>query len=242
MRRIGMTVMALAMVGLCALSTAGSQGRNGGNPPPATLSVPARQALLEALNGKDGEYAAYATYTAIVQKWGNVLPYAHIQQSEARHIEALQRQLRFYGVPVPPNPYLGQIHLSGTLAQIAQQEANAEQQNVAMYDRLMARVQNYPNLVNMFTNLRRVSQEHHLPALQMAAQNGGALTQEQCRILRANRGRGFGMGRGQWQSNGQCPMFGGLNGNGRGRGGMRGGRGMGYGGYGGMCPFGIGPR
>ena len=56
-----------------------------------------REVLTEALSGPDGEYAAQATYQAIMDKFGGKLPYTNIIKAEARHIGALQRQFEKYG-------------------------------------------------------------------------------------------------------------------------------------------------
>ena len=44
--------------------------------------------------GPDGEYAAAASYTAVLDAFGQVEPYATIQAAEQRHIDALTRQLQ----------------------------------------------------------------------------------------------------------------------------------------------------
>lgn len=152
---------------------------------PITLSPAAGQALLEALSGPVGEYAAYATYATILQHYGNLEPYASILRSEANHIRALQRQLGKYGLVYPKtNPYLGKISLAPNLVQIAQEEAQTEIDNVAMYDQLLGRVQDYPDLIRVFSNLRAASLQVHLPLYKAAAQNGGSLSLAQMQSLR----------------------------------------------------------
>ncbi|GEM83993.1 ferritin-like domain-containing protein [Meiothermus hypogaeus] len=153
--------------------------------PDAALSEQAREALLEALTGPVGEYAAYATYDAVIQKYGAIEPYVSIRASEAQHIQALQRQLEKYGVPYPAaNPYLGKIALPSNLATIAEQEAQTEVDNVAMYDKLLVAVQNYPDLTRVFENLKRASLVAHLNFFKAAAQQGGSLTPVQMQEVR----------------------------------------------------------
>ncbi|WP_456446168.1 ferritin-like domain-containing protein [Oceanithermus sp.] len=160
------------------------------------LSEEAKNALLEALVGPEGEYAAYAMYTAVIEKYGEVEPYVSIRKAEAKHIEALKRQLDRYGVDYPAeNPYLGQVSAPESLEDAAKAWAEGEVANVAMYDRLMEAVQDYPNLVQVFDHLRAASQERHLPAFSLAAENGGTLSPEQMQELHGT----FASQRGQGQ-------------------------------------------
>ncbi len=148
------------------------------------LSEEAKNALLEALTGPEGEYAAYAMYTAVIEKYGEVEPYVSIRKAEAKHIEALKRQLDRYGVDYPAeNPYLGQVSAPESLEAAAKAWAEGEVANVAMYDRLMEAVADYPGLVQVMDHLRAASQERHLPAFTLAAENGGTLSPEQMQEL-----------------------------------------------------------
>ena len=134
------------------------------------LTIEAQDAVLEALVGAEGEYAAYATYDAIVNEFGNVNPFANIMAAEAKHIEALQQILDFYGVEYPvENPYLGVIDAPESLAVAAQAGVEAEIANVALYQAQLNAVQDYPDVVAVFTNLQSASQQQHLPAFQRAA-------------------------------------------------------------------------
>ena len=159
------------------------------------LSEEAKNALLEALVGPEGEYAAYAMYTAVIEKFGEVEPYLSIRESEARHIAALQRQLDLYGVDYPKeNPFLGQVSAPESLEDAAEACAEGEVANVALYDRLLADVKGYPNLERVFTNLRAASLEVHLPLFRLAAENGGTLTPQQMLQFRTQLGRPRGLG------------------------------------------------
>lgn len=174
-------LLGVMLVGALALGLA--QPRFGyTNPvsPTSTLSDQAQEALLEALVGPVGEYAAYATYDAVIQQYGAIEPYVSIRASEAQHIQALQRQLDKYGVAYPTtNPYLGKITLPANLVSIAEQEVQTEVDNAAMYDKLLAAVQNYPDLTRVFENLKRASLVAHLNYFKAAAQQGGSLTPAQ---------------------------------------------------------------
>jgi hypothetical protein len=147
-----------------------------------------KDVLMTALTGPDGEYAAYAEYTAIIEKHGQVAPYVNIREAEARHINALKRQCEKYGVAIPENSYLGKITAPTNLVEAAKQGVVAEERNVAMYDALLAKAKDYPDLTRVFSNLQRCSQEMHLPAFKAAAEGKTVPT--------CGAGRGNGQGRG----------------------------------------------
>jgi hypothetical protein len=173
-RNILVVLMAAAVSVAAALTTSAAQAQRGGGT--AVLDPIAKQALLTALAGPQGEYAARAEYAAILAKFGaGVQPYASILQAENQHIAALQQQCQKYGVPVPADPYLGNVTAPATLLEAAHTGVVAETLNVAMYDDLLAQVRQYPSLVQVFTNLRAASLNNHLPAFEAAVANGGSL-------------------------------------------------------------------
>ena len=118
-QRISMTLSAIIVavtVGL--MSPAAHAQRSGGT---TTFDPVARQALITALNGPEGEYAARAEYTAILAKFGTgVQPYANILEAEKKHVAALEQQCVKYGVPIPADPYLGKVTAPGTLLEAAE--------------------------------------------------------------------------------------------------------------------------
>jgi len=176
MKRSILTILSALMVGATFnLITLEAQARRGGGGT-AALDPAAKAALLTTLAGPDGEYAARATYAAILAKFGaGVQPYSNIYQAEVKHIAALQQQCVKYGVPIPPDTYLGNVTAPETLLEAAQTGVVAEILNVEMYDEELLTVQKYPSLVQVFTNLRDASLYNHLPAFEAAAANGGSL-------------------------------------------------------------------
>lgn len=122
----------------------------------------------EALMSPVGEYAADATYLAVLAELGQVAPFARIETAERQHIRALARQLGRFAIEVPANPYLGTIEAPDDLKSAAQRGVAAELANIAMYDELLAQVDD-PVLAKVFENLRRASLENHLPAFEAAA-------------------------------------------------------------------------
>jgi hypothetical protein len=134
--------------------------------------------VLAALMGPDGEYAAAASYLAVLDKYGSVEPYQTIYQAELRHIDALIRQLERLGEDVPGNPYLGQITAPDDLVSAAKAWALGEVLNVELYDQLISKTDN-SNLLKVLGNLRSASLDSHLPAFELAAQGDGTLTVDQ---------------------------------------------------------------
>ncbi len=174
-----------------------------------TATPEVKAALLEALTGPEGEYAAYAMYDAVIEKYGEVEPYVTIRAAEARHIAALQRQLDKYGIDYPEeNPYLGKVEAPDSLEAAAKAWADGEIANVELYDRLLEQIpaDEYPDVTRVFENLRRASLDAHLPMFKAAAENGGTLTPEQMqelspRGLYGGYGSGYGAehgGHGRW--------------------------------------------
>jgi hypothetical protein len=134
--------------------------------------------VLAALMGPDGEYAAAASYLAVLDEYGSVEPYQTIYQAELRHIDALIRQLERLGEEVPENPYLGKITAPDNLVTAAAAWAEGEVLNVELYDQLISKTEN-ENLLKVLGNLRSASLDSHLPAFELAAQGDGTLTAEQ---------------------------------------------------------------
>jgi hypothetical protein len=134
--------------------------------------------------GPDGEYAASASYGAVIDVFGQVQPYVDIRAAEERHISALIRQLNRLGVEAPPNPYVGKVAAPGNLEMAAQAWAEGEVLNVAMYDSLLTQTTD-ESLLRVLGNLRRASLDSHLPLFEAAAANGGTLTAEQMAQVQA---------------------------------------------------------
>ena len=138
------------------------------------LTMTGEEVILAALMGPDGEYAAAASYLAVLEEYGQVEPYATIYEAELRHADALIRQLERLGAEVPENPYLGQIAAPADLQSAAEAWAEGEVLNVELYDYLLTMTDD-EQLIKVLNNLRSASLDSHLPAFQAAAENGGTL-------------------------------------------------------------------
>jgi len=141
---------------------------------PVVTSMTSEEVILAALMGPEGEYAAAASYLAVLDAYGDVEPYATIYSAELRHADALIRQLERLGVEVPENPYLGQIEAPADLETAALAWAEGEVLNIELYDYLLTMTDD-AQLTKVLNNLRSASLDSHLPAFEAAAENGGTL-------------------------------------------------------------------
>lgn len=170
-------VMAL----IVATSTIGGMAANGSWPRSrvtaegGVLPGEVQEMVLEALAGPEGEHAAYATYSAIIDTYGEVNPFTNIMESEAYHIEALTSILDAYDVSYPgENPYLGAIEVPESLAAAAQAGVDAELANVDLYQRQLEAVSDYPEIYNVFVSLQSASLNQHMPAFERAVERYGS--------------------------------------------------------------------
>lgn len=125
--------------------------------------------LKEAL---DDEYRSWATYDQVIADFGEIQPFSHIRQAEARHIEALHSLFAQFGLPVPENPWPGKVERYANLQAACEAAIAAEIANSKMYDRLLAATQD-PDIIMVLRHLQQASKERHLPAFQRCAQHTG---------------------------------------------------------------------
>jgi len=167
---VGAAIAALA-VGSLLGSGAGNGWWQAGAAVRSVLSLEAQGAVLDALVGPEGEDAAYASYAAVIERYGSVSPFAHIMASETRHIDALKRILDRYGVPYPEeNPYHGTLEAPKSLADAALAGVEAEIANAALYEEQLEAVAQYPAIIRVFVSLQTASREQHLPAFERTAE------------------------------------------------------------------------
>jgi len=192
----------------------------------ADLPAATRKALLEALAD---ERENQATYVAVVERFGEVMPFAHIVGSEGRHVSHLMPLFERYGLAIPANPWRDQmVEVPATLAEACQAAVAAEKTNVALYDRWLETVE-AEDVREVFGWLRDASLNRHLPAFERCVERGGA-----------GMGGGRGMGMGAGMGGGRGRMAGGGPGMGGGGGCCKGGPGMGQGEGGCPCCKGSG--
>lgn len=131
---------------------------------PETLKV-----LAEAL---DDEYRARATYRKVIEVFGPIRPFVNIVESEERHIGALKDHYARLGVVPPVDTWAGKIGAPASVAEACRQGVEAEIENGAMYDRLIATVRD-PAVRRTMQRLREASQQRHLPAFRRCAGRHG---------------------------------------------------------------------
>ncbi len=151
----------------------GQNGQNGLRDPYATLPPFSGELPTEVadalLAGLADEYNAYAAYEAVIAQFGSVAPFVAIQQAEASHAAALERALTYYGVDYSAVTASAPEVTFGSLAEACAFAAEAEIANFQLYDNWLSTVGDYPDLVQIFTNLRNASEFNHLPAFQACA-------------------------------------------------------------------------
>lgn len=117
-------------------------------------------ALTEAL---DDEYKARATYNKVIEVFGPIRPFINIVEAEDRHATALLRQFDRLGLQPPNDEWAGKVEAPVSIDAACEAAVAAEIENAAMYDRLLAVVDD-PVVRNVLLNLQDASQNRHLPA------------------------------------------------------------------------------
>jgi len=118
-----------------------------------------RSALIEAL---EDEYKAIATYRGVIDRFGPVRPFVNLIASEQRHAEALERLCAHYDV-TPPRK-VPCVAPPGSLLEACRAGVEAEIENAALYDRLIAQTAGHPDVQSVFHRLQSASRERHLVA------------------------------------------------------------------------------
>jgi hypothetical protein len=133
------------------------------------LSIEEIQGLLRALND---EYHAWSTYDQVVRDFGSVNPFVNIRESEARHIELLRSLFRRYGVPIPPNPWLGSVPRFTSVVEACRAGVEGEIANRALYDEL-GESTSRDAILTAYGRLRAASEQRHLRAFTRCAAREG---------------------------------------------------------------------
>lgn len=135
--------------------------------PVAKLNQDVQDALLKAL---DDEYKAYATYDAVIDKFGAVRPFIMIIRAEEQHAASLKSLFDKYGLEIPSNSYIKNIKTPDSLVLSCQSGVEAEIANYKLYEELLEVAKEYPDIVSVFTNLMNASKFKHLPAFENCAE------------------------------------------------------------------------
>jgi hypothetical protein len=202
-----MTVI-LSAAALCTTTTASAQrscfdrGREWNGAEPLVLTAKEREALDSAIQD---EYKARATYLKVLDTFGEVRPFSNIVHAESRHVEALKRVYAAYGLDVPEDTWYDRVPTYDTLADACAAAIDAELENAALYEEIVAGITN-PDVLRVFSALHSASLEHHLPAFQRCLDRTtqGRWGRGRGPGMGQGRGRGRGMGRGYGCGQGNC--------------------------------------
>lgn len=132
----------------------------------AQLDSAARESLKEAL---EDERHSEALYNAVIARHGAVLPFANIVRSERRHQAIVESLMGRYGVDVPPNAWSKKaLDVPSEIAACCALSRDLEKANIAMYDRLLAKV-TQADIRESFRALQAMSRDRHLVAFSRCA-------------------------------------------------------------------------
>jgi len=123
------------------------------------------EGLLLALND---EYHAWAVYDQVIKDHGEVKPFSSIINSEATHIDQLVALFESYDLPVPENPWIGNVPSFASTSDACHVGVEAEILNVELYDRIFATTDR-EDITTVYEALQRASNEKHLPAFERCA-------------------------------------------------------------------------
>jgi hypothetical protein len=130
------------------------------------LAPETQQAMIDSIND---EYHARAFYNAVIAKFGDVRPFRNIVQAENRHVQRWVMLFQQYGLPIPEDKFAAQVSAPATLREACQMGVEAEIANVKMYDKFLNFVKE-PDLIDVFTQLRYVSENKHKVAFERCLQ------------------------------------------------------------------------
>ncbi|MEZ4281955.1 MAG: DUF2202 domain-containing protein [Myxococcota bacterium] len=163
-----------------------------------------RSALIEAL---EDEHKAIATYRGVIDRFGAVRPFVNLIASEQRHAEALERLCAHYDV-TPPRP-APRVAPPASVLEACRAGVEAEIENAALYDRLIAQTAGHPDVQRVFRRLQSASRERHLVAFRRCVEresSRGLTAPEPDRPAPGRRGDGPGRGgRGHGRGGGRGP-------------------------------------
>jgi rubrerythrin len=121
----------------------------------------------------DDEYKAEATYAAVIARFGDVRPFINIVAAERRHAEALLGQCARLGFVPRANRWAGRVTAPATLREACAQAIAAEEENIALYDRLLPGITDRQARL-VLERLQEASRDRHLPAFRRClARHGG---------------------------------------------------------------------
>ena len=135
--------------------------------PVATLPADVQNALSQSLTN---EYKLQAYYRAVINKFGDLRPFAMIIGAEDQHVAVLNSLFDKYGVAKPTNSFTNQNYSFTNFQSACQNSVAYEQATVNLYNALLPKVSSYTDITQVFSNLKDAAQNSHLPAFEKCAQ------------------------------------------------------------------------
>lgn len=130
------------------------------------LSTEINLTVEEMLNyAINDEYMALAEYKAIVEEFGDVMPFVRIISAEETHIQTLLNLFETYGYTVPEDQSQDYVVIPESITAAVATAIEAEQANIAMYESFLAQ-EDLPDDVRLVFEQLLAASEHHLQAFQ----------------------------------------------------------------------------
>ncbi len=173
------TIAALMMTAITFTSLSATTFR--ASPPTEVIQHDQAKTDLKAAldTALDDERKAKAFYKAVMSKFGERRPFSNIVHAEQRHEDALLEQYDRLDLQVPEDRWTDHtFEIPDSFQETADMSIVAEIENVAIYDRIDSMVSD-EQVLAVFNNLRRASQERHLRAFTRHGSGWHTTTQAQ---------------------------------------------------------------
>ncbi|MEZ5427653.1 MAG: hypothetical protein R2747_15400 [Pyrinomonadaceae bacterium] len=127
------------------------------------------EGLLLALND---EYHALAVYDEVNKNFGDPRPFINIRQAEEKHAARLQELFKTYQIPIPENPWPGNVARFSSVAEACRAGVDAEIANRDLYQNLFKSTDR-EDILTVYRALKAASEDNHLPAFERCGAGGG---------------------------------------------------------------------
>ncbi len=133
------------------------------NYPAANIDQNVKDALAKTL---DNEYKLQAYYQAVINKFGDRTPFSMIIGAETQHIAVITSLDEKYSVTPVANQWSNQSYSLNTFQTSCQTSAAYERSTVDLLNGVLPQVSSYPDITQVFTNIKEASLNNHLPAFE----------------------------------------------------------------------------
>ncbi len=131
------------------------------------------EAEIEVLNeALDDEYMVWSACDQVIADFGEIGAFVGIRDEKARSIDALGALYTKYGVPFPPNLWLGNADRYESALQACEAAVSVLMANADRIERLAKVVHMRPDVVTVLRHLQQSTQQRHLPVLKRYAARG----------------------------------------------------------------------